>query len=267
MAKQRKQRSVKLPPFLAGLKEIFQPVMPALAVILTAIVIVSAGVAALVFRSDYFRMKTVEIRSDFLDDNLAASTSNELLRLYAGKSIFSINLSNISRSLGAVYPDARNIVVTIGLPDRIIANLKFRKPVALIGDNNKCYPIDEEGFVLSSVNYKSLKGLPVILGIDIRRETAGRGRDASRNLGLAIELLRKIKKSRFLASWSANSIDAGDAGNIILYLKGGLEVRIGSEDFSNRLKALEKTLRDTRLMADRIKYIDLRFKDVVIGPK
>ena len=266
MAKQKKQRPVKLPPFLAGLRESLQPVVPGLIMILAAVLLAAVGVRALVFRSDYFRVKTVEIRSDFLDDNLAASTSNELLRLYGGKNVFGINMGNVSRSLGAVYPDAKNIVVTIGLPDRIIAALRFRRPVALVGDS-KYYPIDEEGIVLSSINYKSLKDLPVILGIDIRRETASRARGVSRNLGLSIELLKKIKKSRFLSSWSANTIDAGDAKNLILYLKGGAEVRIGAEDYTNRLKSLEKTLRDTRLVMDRIKYIDLRFKDVVIGPK
>lgn len=267
MAKQKKQRPVKLPPFLAGIGERLRHAAPAIVMILAAALLAAVGVKALVFRSDYFRVKTVEIRSDFLDDNLAASTSNELLRLYGDKNVFGINLGNISRSLGAVYPDAKNIVVTIGLPDRIIAKMRFRRPVALVGDG-KYYPIDEEGFVLSSVNYKSLKDLPVILGIDIRRETARpRARGASRGLGLSIELLKKMKKSRFLSSWSANTIDAGDAKNIVLYLKGGSEVRIGAEDYTNRLKTLEKTLHDTRLVMNRIKYIDLRFKDVVIGPK
>ncbi len=251
---------------MAGLRERLQPVIPAIAIVLAAILLAAVGVRALVFNSDYFRVKTVEIKSDFMDDDLASSTSNELIRLYRGKNVFGVNLGNISRSLGAIYPDARKIVVTIGLPDRIIANLKFRRPVALVGDG-KYYPIDEEGFVLSSINHKSLKDLPVILGIDIRRETASRARDASRGLGLSIELLKKIKKSRFLSSWSANTIDAGDERNIVIYLKGGAEVRVGAEDYTNRLRTLEKTLHDTRLVMDRIKYIDLRFKDVVIGPK
>ena len=86
-------------------------------------------------------------------------------------------------------------------------------------------------------------------------------------MSLAIELLNRIKKSKFLSGYSANTIDAGDVRNILLYLKNGVEVRMGGEDFEDRLDVLQKTLRDTRLVMDKIKYIDVRFKDVVIGPK
>ena len=266
MAKQKKRRPIKLPPYLMAAKEKVLRILLGVIIILIAAGLIFAGVWTFIMKSDYFKVATVEIRSDFINEGVAASTSNELLRLYGGKNVFGVNLSNISRSLSAIYPDAKDIVVSLGLPDRIIAKLIFRRPVALVGDN-KYYPIDEEGFVLSSINYKSLKDLPVISGIDIRRETARRSRKVSRNLGLAIELIKKLKASRFLTSWSVNTVDAGDAKNIVFYLKGGVEVRIGAEDYTNRLKVLDKTLHDTRLLMDRIKYIDLRFKDVVIGPK
>ncbi len=266
MVKQKRNRPVRIPAFMAEAADRFRLAVPAIIIIAAVAGILIAGVGALVFRSDYFCIRTVEIRSDFMDDTLASSASNELIRLYAGKNIFTTDLDSMARSLGRMFPDAKNIVVTLGLPDRVIARLIFRRPIALVGDI-KYYPIDGDGFVLASVSGKSRQDLPVISGIDIKRETAGRGRRVSRNLGLAIELIKKIKASRFLSSWSGNAFDAGDARNILFYLKGGVEVRIGAEDFTNRLKVLDKTLRDARLAMDRIKYIDLRFKDVVIGPK
>ena len=44
-------------------------------------------------------------------------------------------------------------------------------------------------------------------------------------------------------------------------------MRIGCEDFKDRLETLRRTLKDPRLALDRVEYIDLRFGDAVIGPK
>jgi hypothetical protein len=51
------------------------------------------------------------------------------------------------------------------------------------------------------------------------------------------------------------------------YFASGLEVKIGCENLKARIRLLENTLRDPRLMADRIRYIDVRFENAVIGPK
>lgn len=81
-----------------------------------------------------------------------------------------------------------------------------------------------------------------------------------------MDLLRELKKAKFLKNYGANRIDAGDLENLSFYLASGVEVRIGPENFKDRLETLSRTLKDPRLVMDKIKYIDLRFKDVVIGP-
>jgi cell division septal protein FtsQ len=71
-----------------------------------------------------------------------------------------------------------------------------------------------------------------------------------------------------MARYKVTGIEASDPRAMVFYLDDGLEVKIGNERFKERLGMLRKTLRDPRILRDRIKYLDLRFdEDVVIGPK
>lgn len=218
------------------------------------------------YRSGYFRLKVVETRSVFLDQAAVLSLNDQLLKLYKGDNVFSINLKAIAQSIRRFYPDAREVVARIILPDRLLVNLKFTKPIALVR-GGRIYPIDEDGMVLPSMDTGSLKGLPVIEGAGIRYDEKRNRQSSSGNLKYALELLKEIKKSKFLTECGISSVDARDLSGMAFYLSNALEVRIGYENFRDRLESLEKTLKDPRIAIDRIKYIDVRFKDVVIGPK
>ncbi|MDD5423351.1 MAG: cell division protein FtsQ/DivIB, partial [Candidatus Omnitrophica bacterium] len=154
----------------------------------------------------------------------------------------------------------------IALHDRIAGTRKFRKPVAVVRDG-KLYPVDEEGFVLPSMDIGSLKDLPVIDGVDIRYDERRGKKNTSGNLKLALELLRNIREVRPLTEYGLAGIDAKDGKNLSFLLKSGTKVIVGSENFKERLWLLEKTLKDPRLVLDRIEYIDVRFNDAVVGPK
>ena len=84
---------------------------------------------------------------------------------------------------------------------------------------------------------------------------------------LALELIKEIRGSRYLTEYGAVSINTSNESNISYRTKNGIEVFVGSEDFGGRLDRLENTIRDPRLDKDKILYIDVSTKDVVIGPK
>ena len=81
------------------------------------------------------------------------------------------------------------------------------------------------------------------------------------------ELLKEMRRSRLLSEYGIATIDASDIKNLSFYLKNGIEVKIGYENFADRLMMLTKTLRDSRLVTDRVQYIDVRFENAVVGPK
>jgi len=266
MAKQKRVKKIKFDSAMKDLKEVFvQKILNVVVLIIFIAVLFILG-RAFIYRSDYFRLRAVETKEAFLDHKSILMINNKILESYKGRNVFNLDLKYIAGSLWRSYPDAKDIVVKISLPDKLTINMKFRKPVAMV-KGEKLYPIDEEGFVLPSVNPAMLTDLPVIDGVSIRYDERRGKKSSSVNLKLALLLLRDIKESRFGMEYSVGSVNAQDFKNLTFYLKGGAEVRIGSEDFRNRLETLRRTLREPRLLLDRVEYIDLRFGDAVIGPK
>ena len=266
MRRQKRFKKIRLPLLLEDLKEkILKKIIIGLVIVLFFIISLVLAKAFL-YRSDYFRLRAVETKDVSTRQNISSPANGELLKSYKDRNIFDINIKGIAQSLETLYPDAKDIIVRRVLPDKIVIDLSFRKPVALVGDT-KYRPVDEEGFVLTNADARSMKGLPVITGVDIKNEAKqGKRGHEYRNLKTALDLLKEISKSRFPTD-NIDTIDAGDVNNMTLHLKDGLEVRIGCENFKERLNRFKKMMRDPRLVVDRIKYVDLRFKDAVIGPK
>lgn len=263
MGKQNKQKKMKLPGFVEDVKETFLRRAMIAAVALFFVAAVFFLVRAFLYKSDYFRLRVVETRAAFLDRTAASMISNQTLSLYKGQNMFKIPLQFVARSIQTSYADVKDVTARIALPDRLIVDIKLRKPIALV-HHNKYYPIDEEGVVLPAIAASgAMADLPVIDGVDLRY---GR-KNTSRNLRLAMDLLREIRQAKFMTPLGVISINAADPRSMSFFLRNGLEVKIGSENFKDRLDALARTLKDPRLIIDRIKYIDVRFEDVAIGPK
>lgn len=266
MGRRKGFKKIKLPPVLGDLKDAVMSKMLTVGVIIIFIIVTLLLVKAFLYRSDYFKLRRLEIRDTFLDQRGLGSIYNYLLSSYKGRNIFRIDLKTIDGYLQSSYPDAREIRVRVELPDKIVVKMKFRKPVALVRTSG-LYAVDEDGFVLPTANVEQLKELPVIEGVNVRYDERRLRQSSSGNLKIALGLLKEIKASRFMANYGVGSINAEDARNLSFSLKNGVEVRMGCEDFKGGLAMLEQTLKDPRLLMDKIKYIDVRFKDAVIGPK
>jgi hypothetical protein len=258
VAKQKKFKKIQMPKLqkmqLAG-------------IIVFIVFIVSAWLLATAFlgRSDYFRLRYVEA-SGAADGSLAA-VRNEILANYKNKNIFTIGLKTIAGLLEPRYPDAKDIIVKIFLPDKLFIGLSFRKPVAILA-NGRNFPVDRDGIILVNRDISSMGGLPVIKGVDAKYAGRFRKRCESSNLKAALELVDIIKRTRFLDRYRVKTLDASDMRSMSFALgEGGPMIIIGYENLKERLGALHDTLRDPRLVLDSISYIDVRFKDIAISPK
>lgn len=221
-------------------------------------------VKAFIQKSDYFRLRGVDVKASFLDPRAASSISRQVFNSYRYRNVFNINLKYIAQNIQNSYGDVRDVVVGISLPGRLVISLKLRRPVALI-KSGKFYPVDEDGVILpGGSRVEALNDLPVIDGLDIR---AINSRLTRKNLSLTLELLGEIRRSRALSGFGVSSISVYDPRNMSFCLKNGVEIRIGQENFRERLDLLGKALRDPRLVLDNVKYIDVRFKDIIVGPK
>lgn len=260
----KKLKKFKSPKSNGAIKDTVMSKVTTVIVAIIFIILAAILVKAFVHKSDYFKLRTVEMKAPFLDQKASYVISRQIFNANKGNNVFSINLKYIAQSIQKSYGDVRDVAVRVSFPDKLVVSLKLRKPVALIR-SGKFYPIDEDGVVLpGGSRVEALNDLPVINGIDIRvRPSAA----TYNSLKLALDLLGEIRKARLVSSLGVASISVYDPRNMSFYLKNGVEIRIGEENFKARLDLLTKALRDPRLVLDNVKYIDVRYKDIIIGPK
>lgn len=251
-----------MPAIVGDVKEAI--ISRATTAIIAAVFIFFAGLLVKSFlnESDYFKLRSVDIRSSFLDPRAATAISNRILNSCRNKNVFSVNLKGMAQSIQASYGDVRNVIVNISLPDKLTVSMKLRRPVGLI-KSGRFYPVDQDGVVLpAGSRIDALNDLPIISGVEIRSAVS-----MKRNLRLALDLLEEIDKTRSISHHGVASVNASDPGNMSFTLKNGVEVRVGDRDFRFRLDLLTKALRDPRLVLENVNYIDVRFRDIIIGPK
>ncbi|MCX5677707.1 MAG: cell division protein FtsQ/DivIB [Candidatus Omnitrophica bacterium] len=264
MGKLKKIKKFKAPEINGKTKDVIISKTMTVLVVFLFLIFAAMLVKAFLRQSDYFKLRAVDIKASFLDPRAASSISSRVFNAYRSKNVFNINLKYIAQSIQSSYGDVRDVVASISLPDKLVISLKLRRPVALI-KSGKFYPVDEDGVILpGGSRVEALNDLPVINGLDIRTINSGL---TGKNLNLTLELLGEIRRARSLSSFGVSSISVYDPRNMSFCLKNGVEIRIGQENFRERLNLLSKALRDPRLALDNIRYIDVRFKDIVVGPK
>ena len=250
----KKQKSETKKVFIQKVN--YKRLIPALLVLL----IISASYV-LIKNSSYFSIEEINIVDI---DGASGVKVKDLTTLYKGRSIFDVDIKSISSSIREAYPFIKDAIVKKVLPDTIEIDIVSRIPVAKI-KARVYFPIDKTGMVLSpEINSEDL---PLINGLSMWLRPKAGMKIGDKKLKDALVLLESLDESSPLRTYKVTEIDARNSRNLIFYLKDGIEVRIGGKDYMERIKRLVKTLSNTKLDKENIKYIDVRFKDVVIGPK
>ncbi|MBI4335865.1 MAG: FtsQ-type POTRA domain-containing protein [Candidatus Omnitrophica bacterium] len=237
-----------------------------------AILVISAWATfnwlnSFVAASPYFKIEKVEI---VLIGRvpLSRETARSLFTIHKGRSIFDVDLKDTKDYILSHYPEVRTLVINKVFPDKLVLTLRPRRPVAQISLVSGFCLVDGEGIVLPGMRNFASEGLPTLIGVDSAAVLSKTGRrDGHAALKKALRLLEVIYQTRFSDDHEVNIIDVSDQRNLSLFIEGGIEIKIGAEDFRNRLATLEKTFESGRLDKSQIKYIDLRFGNVIIGPR
>lgn len=187
-------------------------------------------------------------------------------KMALGKNIFKVNLRAIERHMMDNYRELHRLEIKRSFPDAITAAVFLRKPAAQLA-HERYYPIDGECVVLSGVKDSIDKTLPVISGINVNLPKCIGKRIDSQSLRQALILFEFIKESGILSNHLLGEINAGSLKGISFVLDKNIEVRIGYENYTARLKNLKEILSDPKIWPSDIGYIDLRFGEPVIGPK
>lgn len=212
--------------------------------------------------ADYFKVEEIIVRG---------GVSPELAHL-RGRSIFDVDLSRESGYLLESYPDFSQVKMVRVLPNRIFVDFLKRNPVALIKLYRE-FAIDEEGVLFYALDETESAGLPVIVGLETKLFGPKPGKQYSlKELNAALKIIRYAAMNQTLKQYSLDTIDVTHPSQTSFILTKGpspdsaaaIEVRIGLDSIRQRVAILGGLLRESDQDFERIKYIDLRFKDPVI---
>jgi len=225
------------------------------------VLILIAAIYLFFVNSPYFKLETIEVidRSQVNVVNV-----DELLSTYKGRNIFSIDINSLSAQIKSDAVFIKHAIVKRILPNKLEIEIVGRIPIAKL-KSHKYFPIDRTGMVLPP-DTKTGK-LPIIMGLSMwLRPKVGMELN-NPQIESAFLLIDALRENSWMSGYTVSAIDVSNYKNLSFYLESGIEVKIGSEDFIARLNRLKATLAKPGLDKENIKYIDLRFKDVVIGPK
>ncbi|MFH1858153.1 MAG: cell division protein FtsQ/DivIB [Candidatus Omnitrophota bacterium] len=213
--------------------------------------------------SSYFAVETVEASSafkafSFRDANLMGSL--------LGKNIFSVDLPALEEELSRKHPELLTSFVTREFPNRIRMNVTPRLPVAEV-ENPEGLLVDREGVILPATHRVQRDVLPLIAGLPEHMDRSSIGRRfRSKAMEEALRFIAILEKLPELKR-HVRAIDVRDAKNLFFLTPDGLEVRVGYGDYEEKLKLFDRTRVTLGDRLHEVKYIDLRFDDVVVGSR
>lgn len=225
-------------------------------------VLIAILVVYLFFRNlHYFKLKEIEVAEISYPSGI---DTGELLKLYKDRNIFDININALSSRIRNEYPVIKDAVVRRVLPDKLEIDIIPRRPVAKI-KAQAYFPIDMTGMVLPPGMENA--DLPIIMGLSgwIRPHVGERLKN--NQLKSAFSLIEALEEMRVMSDHRVSAIDVSNHKNLSFYFENGIEVKIGDEDFLNRLKKVKAALNKPNFDAANVRYIDVRFKGYVLGAK
>ncbi len=222
-------------------------------------------------QTSQFTIKGIDVKlydeNGYVRDLSLATISNEEI---VGTNIFFMDLKDLKQKIEAAHPEFKDIAIRRLLPNKLIVKTNLRKPVAQIR-SDRYYLVDEEGVLLPDVKNFPDPGLPIIggVGINLAKAQAAKFSDFEKEkIDKALGLIGEIHGIEGLAAYILKVVDIADPGNLSFFFDDvNIEIKIGNEDFRNRLDVLVTVLEQISMDIDKFKYIDLRFEDPIIGPR
>jgi cell division septal protein FtsQ len=212
-------------------------------------------------KSDLFMIRDIAV-----DPSLEFIMSSKLSSL-KGKNLFAVNLAAVQRQLQYEYPQVSELKLTRRFPDKVLVTARRRTPAANMVIRNQDVVLDEEGVILPSSAGNGLE-LPALTGVNTRdwKPIIG-SRLKARDLSLALKILKAFRQEPALVTYRIRRLDVSNFSHMVFYLSDNLQIILDREDISDKMKTLGLVLSQTRNELGQVKYIDLRFREPVLGKK
>ena len=199
--------------------------------------------------------------------------------LASGQSLFSLDARRAVARIEAL-PRVRRAELVRAFPNRVTLLVEERQPFVLVHSGGLQWPgglpwpnglywpsglywVDEQGVPLGPETRAVALDTPLVSGVDAA-DVAAAGRTASERVALGVALIRTLMRAQSPLLREISEVDVSRPEGPVLYMLDGVEVRLGNEEWDDRLGRLGGVLAQLRASGQRATSIDLRFRDQVV---
>jgi len=228
----------------------------------TVLVLVLGAVAAAlagarwVTTSPRFAVAGVEVRGA---SRVPVSRILAAAAIPPGANLWTLDGGAVAARVSAL-PEIRRADVARELPNRVTIVVEERRPFTLV-HAGRLHWMDEDGRVLGEERRAVVPGAPVISGLT-EEELASMRTTPDPKARAAVALIRALLRSGSALAAEISEIDMSRPEGPVLYTVDGVEVRLGADDWDERLARLEGVL--AQVATQDVSGVDLRFKDQVV---
>src|SRR5881409_3193376 len=226
--------------------------------VLATMAITAAGGAGLhwMLTTQHFAVTSVEVRgvSRVAPDQILAVAA-----IQQGTNIFRLDTIDVIGRVEAL-PEVRRADVVRELPNRVVISVEERRPFTLV-HGGRLHWMDEEGRLLGASPEAVAPPMPVISVLSAD-ELASMRTAPGPKARAAVAVIRALLRSGSGLTAEISEIDMSRREGPVLYTVDGVEVRLGSEDWEERLARLDGVL--AQVATQDVRTVDLRFRDQVV---
>jgi len=237
---------------------------------LTAVIVVVSLIFLVCFELYGFIGKTTFVRLERIEiSGIKKLTRDEILSAASvkpGDDLLGMRLSRMGEQL-TKNPWIASVRVRRNFPHSLFIDIQERQPVAVVS-MGYLYYLDSRGEIFKPLQEGDSLDFPVITGLaedDLIRDPAG----AKETLKGVLALLQQLKQERLgisLADISELHYDKG-FGYTLFTMDRGLPIRLGTEDFNDKLERLAKVYSQLQPQMPNLEYIDLDYSDRIVVKK
>jgi cell division septal protein FtsQ len=226
----------------------------AMATAATAAALIGAGYWALT--TERFAVVAVEVRGA---SRVPPQRILEASGILHGQNLWRIDPERVRARLEEM-PEIRRADVVRELPNRVAIVVEERRPFTLV-HAARLHWLDEDGRVLGDETHAVNTEVPVISGLSEEELVTMRTSPGPRARA-AIALIRALLRTGSALASEISEIDMSRPEGPVLYTVDGVEVRLGTEEWDERLARLEGVL--AQVATQDVHGVDLRFRDQVV---
>lgn len=190
-----------------------------------------------------------------------------ILNRLRGQNIFTVDLKRLHREIRSLFPQIYDLSVERRFPDAIHINAKRRDPFAQVLVNQNYLTIDDDGVVILIDRKPSLK-YPLIVHSHLEKRKVVLGtRLATDEIKTAVAVIKSFYNNNQLSKYPISDIDVDNLSKVSFKIGPLLEIILDKDDIASRLDLLVTLISQKKLDFREVKYIDLRFKEPVVGRK